>query len=185
MLRDDLVGDGKAEARALADFLGGEEGIEDLRQRLGAMPLPLSSTSIWTAFVPDARVVTVMRPRGLSMACAELVTRLSSTWFTCEGEQVIDGTSPRRVSTSILRRLGLAMRSVACTPSFTLKLATLLRSRREKLRRFFTSSTICSMPCRPSLGERVEVFERVLVAQAREARLERGDGGVELRGVGR
>ena len=81
-----------------------------------------------------------MRPRGLSIACAALVTRLSSTWFTCEGEQVIEGISPRCRSTSTLRSAGFAMRSVACTPSFTLKLATLLRSRREKLRRLVTSS---------------------------------------------
>ena len=37
-------------------------------------------------------------------------------------------------------------------PSFTLKLATLLRSRREKFLRFTTSSEISSMPCRPSLA---------------------------------
>jgi hypothetical protein len=106
------------------------------------------STATWAG--PSERVVIVMRPRGLSIAWAALVTMLSSTWFTCDGEHVIEGISPRRRSMSTLRSDGRAMRSAAFTPSFTLKLAMRLRSRREKLRRLFTSSEICAMPCRPS-----------------------------------
>jgi hypothetical protein len=38
----------QAEARALADFLGGEERIEHLGDRLGVMPDPVSMTMIAT-----------------------------------------------------------------------------------------------------------------------------------------
>ncbi len=115
------------------------------------MPLPLSATTTAMASVPSRRVAMMILRSGLSIACAALVTRFSSTWFTCEGEQVMEGMSPKLRSTVTLRNCGLAMRRVATMPSFTLKLATLLRSRREKFLRFTTSSEISSMPCRPSL----------------------------------
>ena len=48
-LLDDAVDGGEAEARALADLLGGEERLEDLAPAPPAvMPVPVSSTSIST-----------------------------------------------------------------------------------------------------------------------------------------
>ena len=43
-LLDDAVDGGKAEPGPLPHFLGGEEGLEDLAERCGGMPVPVSVT---------------------------------------------------------------------------------------------------------------------------------------------
>ena len=47
-LAGEAIDHGQAKAGALADFLGGEEGLGDLLERSGAMPLPLSATASTT-----------------------------------------------------------------------------------------------------------------------------------------
>ena len=61
-------------------------------------------------------------------------------------------------------------------PSFTLKLATLLRSRREKFLRFTTSSEICSMPCSPSFESDSRSPSTWCSRKLREARVHGPEG---------
>ena len=44
VLLHDAVDHGQAEAGALAHLLGGEEGLEDMRQDVAAIPQPVSET---------------------------------------------------------------------------------------------------------------------------------------------
>ncbi|MNN61963.1 hypothetical protein D3C81_1772270 [compost metagenome] len=68
----------------------------------GAMPPPVSSTSIHTSVALSLPVRRVMRPRSSFMAWAALTTRFMITWFSSEGWHSISGMSPYSRTTSAL-----------------------------------------------------------------------------------
>src|SRR5262245_29751752 len=150
VLVDDLADDREAEAGPLADVLGREERIEDLRQHVRGNAVARVRNLDSHRSSSCRAVVIVITPRS-SSAWAAFVTRLRMTWLICDGEQSTFGISPnsRRTSALVFSRL-CAMTSVLLMPSCRSNLLLAARSRRLKFLRLPTISLIWPSPWTPS-----------------------------------
>ena len=107
LIDDDVVGDGQALARAFADFLGGEERLEDalldVRRHAGARVADLDDGpfAVGARLHADLALALAAVADHVLIACAAFTTMLSTTWLNSAGEQCTDGRlASRSISTS-------------------------------------------------------------------------------------
>ena len=148
MLLDDRVGDGQAQAGALADFLRREERIEDARLHVfrHARPVVVDFEDDGVASGScQVRRTSVPRPLAPSIACSALMIRLSSTCWNWCGSANTSGRPAASASMMVmlLRRLFVdRSASVSRTIWLTSTIARVvwrLRAKVSRLRTIFAA----------------------------------------------